>query len=406
MPEPIAASYPLLCRGKLANPYPVYHWLRANDPVHWSDGFNGWLLTRYADVLAGLRDPRLPSGGRLASYMDQLPEPVRGEVQPVRDHYATWLVNLDPPDHTRLRGLVSQAFTPRMIENLRPFIQQTADELIEAALPRGRMELVAEFAQALPARVISQMLGVPPGDSGEFERWSQTISAFLGTGRPQADKARAAQRDMLAMSRFVQTLAEQRRQQPAHDLISALIAIEEQGDKLSTNELVGMCVFLLVAGHETTMSLISTGLLALLQYPGQARALRDNPSLSATAVEEFLRFESPLQHQVRTAREDIEIDGRRIRQGQRVLLMLGAANRDPAQFCDPDRLDIGRAENRHVAFGHGIHFCLGAPLARLEGQVAIPTLLRRLPRLALVGGPLEWREHTSMRSPQQLWVEF
>ncbi len=395
-------DYTALCCGRSADPYAVYRRLRDEDPVHWSEGFNGFLLTRHADVYSALRDPRLPSGGRLASYMDQLPLTVQQEVQPLREHYATWLVNLDPPDHTRLRTLVSKAFTPRVVEGLRGYIEQTSHALMDTARSTGQIEFVGQFAQALPAKVISKMLGVPPQDSPQFERWSQVISDFTGTGRPRPEMALAAQQAVNAMSQFVKQLTDQRRRQPCDDLLSGLVSVEERGDKLSEHELVGMCVFLLVAGHETTMCLLSNGLLALLQFPEQMQRLRDQPEWMPAAVEEFLRYDSPLQHQVRTAREDLEISGTRIQQGQRVVLLLGAANRDPEQFHEPDRLDIGRTPNHHLAFGLGIHYCIGAPLARLEAQVAFKVLLQRVPNLRLLDPDVRWREHTSMRHPRQL----
>ena len=289
-----------------------------------------------------------------------------------------------------------------MVEGLRGYIEQTSHALLDTARPSGQMEFVGQFAQSLPAKVISKMLGVPPQDSPQFERWSQVISDFTGTGRPRPEMALAAQQAVNAMSQFVKQLADQRRRQPCDDLLSGLVSVEERGDKLREHELVGMCVFLLVAGHETTMCLLSNGLLALLRFPEQMQRLRDRPECMPAAIEEFLRYDSPLQHQVRTARDDLEIAGTRIQQGQRVVLLLGAANRDPIQFCEPDLLDIGRMPNHHLAFGLGIHYCIGAPLARLEAQVAFDVLLQRMPNLRLLEPDVRWREHTSMRHPKQL----
>ncbi len=399
-------EYALLCCGRSANPYPVYHRLREQDPVHWSEEFNGWLLTRYDDVLAAFSDSRLESAPRIDSYMNQLPERTRSDVEPLYQHYATWLTNLDPPSHTRLRNLVHKAFTPRVVNGLRPFIEQAVEEIIDSKKSTGCMEVLSELACPLPSAVIAKVLGVPARDWAQFQIWSQEISDFVGTGRPQSDKAKLAQQSMLQMSAFVERIARQRVEDPEANLIAALATVAADGDRLSEHELVGMCVFLLVAGHETTMALIANGLLALLQHPDELSRLRQSPALMSSAVEEMLRYESPLQHQIRVAREYLEIEGRPIQQGQRVVLLLGAANRDPAQFRHPDDFDITREPNRHLAFGHGIHFCIGAPLARLEATVVMQILLGRLPRLGMADQELRWRHHTSNRHVRSLEICF
>jgi len=404
MPQLLDDEYQRLCRGQLADPYPVYSRLREDEPVHWSDGFNGWLLTRYANVQAALKDPQLPSGGRLDSYMRTLPFDVLNECKPLRDHYATWLVNLDPPDHTRLRTLVSKAFTPRVVEQLRAFIEDTTDELLASWTSNEKLDFVSRLARPLPARVISRLLGIRPEESAQFEQWSEEISAFQGTGQPQVSLAKRAQAAVEAMSSFVRRLVMRRRAEPLDDLLSALVSVEERGDRLQEHELVGMTVFLLVAGHETTMSLLANGLLALLSHPEQLDRLRADLDLMPTAIEEFLRFESPLQHQVRTARCDMDIAGVSIAQGDRVVLMLGAANRDSAQFPDPDRLDVGRTPNQHLAFGLGTHYCIGAPLARLEAQIVFRALLERFATISLYDSHIVWRRHTSMRNPEKLYI--
>ena len=365
-----------------------------------------WLLTRYSDAEAALRDPRLISGTRISAAVKQLPDAVQPEIQALQNHISSWMGFIDPPDHTRLRALVSNAFTPRMIRGLRPQIQAIVNDLLDRVQEAGEMDVIADFAFPLPAIVIAEMLGLPPEDRDQFKQWSNEIMAFLGTGRPRVDVARRAQQGVYALKGYLRNIFTQRRQHPRDDLISALLSVEEEGDRLSEEEMFGMCVFLLVAGHETTLSLIGNGLLALLRNPDQRRTLQADPALIDTAVEEFLRYDSPIQHQTRVAREDFKLDGQQIRQGQRVLPMLGAANRDPAQFPDPDRLDICRQPNPHLAFGYGIHFCLGAPLARLEGQIAIETILRRMPALQLMTESLTWRVHSSMRNPESLPVIF
>ncbi len=396
----------LLTPAYLANPYPYYHRLRREAPVYWSEAMGAWLLTRYRDAEAALRDPRLVSGTRISAAVRQLPETVQPEMHALQDHISTWMGFIDPPDHTRLRALVSSAFTPRMIRNLRPRIQAIVDELLDRVQADGQMDLIADFAFPLPAIVIAEMLGLPPGDREQFKEWSNDVMAFLGTGRPRVDVAKRAQQGVYALKDYLRGIFRQRRQSPRDDLISALLIVEEEGDRLSEEEMFGMCVFLLVAGHETTLALIGNGLLALLRNPDQRRQLQEDPTLMEKAVEEFLRYDSPIQHQTRVAGEDFELEGCWIRQGQRVLPMLGAANRDPAQFESPDRLDVSRQPNPHLAFGYGIHFCLGAPLARLEGQIAVETILHRMPALELMNEPLSWRVHTSMRNPERLPVTF
>ena len=365
-----------------------------------------WLLTRYSDAEAALHDARLTSGTRIAAAVRQLPQAVQPEMEALQKHISTWMGFIDPPDHTRLRALVSNAFTPRMIRNLRPRIQAIVDELLDRVQDAGQMDAIADFAFPLPAIVIAEMLGLPPADREQFKQWSNEVMAFLGTGRPKVDVARHAQQGVQALKDYLRAIFFQRRQRPEDDLISALLVVEDEGDRLSEEEMFGMCVFLLVAGHETTLALIGNGLLALLRNRDQKHTLQHDPALIETAVEELLRYDSPIQHQTRVAREDFELEGRQILQGQRVLPMLGAANRDPAQFAHPDRLDIRRQPNAHLAFGYGIHFCLGAPLARLEGQIAFETILRRMPALELMTESLSWRVHTSMRNPESLPVIF
>jgi cytochrome P450 len=400
-------EYTLFCRGWLANPYPLYHQLRSEDPVHWSDLANSWILTRYDDVQFALQyDPRL-TAERLSPLIQQLPEATQIEVEPLRQHLSTFLQYYDPPDHTRLRTLVNKTFTPRMLECLRPRIQEIVDELVDAVYHSGRMEVIREFAYPLPAIVVAEMLGVPPEDRDQFKQWSDDIAEFFeGVGEDYAAVARRTNQSVLELTDYLGRLFAERRQHPQEDLISALVAVEEAGDRLSEAELFGMCSFILEAGHETTTGLIGNGLLALLQHPDQMQKLRNDPSLIKTAVEEFLRYDSSIQRISRVAVQAFELGGKQIRQGQRIWAMQGAANRDPAQFPEPDRLDISRQKNRHVAFGHGVHHCLGAALARLEGAIAFNTLLRRLPGLRLASEVLEWQEGVSLRTLKLLPVAF
>ena len=383
----------------VADPYPMYHRLRAEDPVHHSPlGF--WILTRYDDVVAALRDPRLAKeaiAGFLAARFGA-PVPVMGLS----------MLDRDPPDHTRLRSLVSKAFTPRVVEGLRPRIQQIVDGLIDRARDAGAMDLIDEFAYPIPVNVICEMLGVPVEDHERFRGWSLDIARGLDSILlpPDSEVPKRSVASRHALADYFRELIARRRASPRADLLSGLIAAEEAGDKLSENELLATCILLLIAGHETTVNLIGNGTLALLRHPDQLRRLRDNPALIGSAVEELLRFDGPVQRTARIPSEDVVIDGQKIAKGEMVMPFIGAADRDPTQFPEPDRLDIGRTDNRHIAFGWGIHFCLGAPLARVEGQIAINTLVQRLPKLALATDAPQFRESLTLRGLKSLPVTF
>lgn len=384
----------------VADPYPMYHRLRAEDPVHHSPlGF--WVLTRYPDVLAMLRDPRLikePIAAFVAARFGVAVPPGLGLS----------MLDRDPPDHTRLRGLVSKAFTPRALERLRPEIQQIVDGLLDEVRARGSMDLIEEFAYPLPVRVICEMLGVPVKDHERFKAWGLDIARgldaiMLPPDSPVGQRSVSGRR---ALAEYFRELIAERRAAPRDDMLSALIAAEEAGDTLNEEELLATCILLLVAGHETTVNLIGNGTLALLRHPAELRKLRDNPGLIGSAVEELLRFDGPVQRTARIPSEDITIGGQTIGKGEMVMPFLGAADRDPTQFPDPDRLDITRSDNRHIAFGMGIHFCLGAPLARMEGQIAINTLLARLPRLTLATDQPRFRQSLTLRGLEALPVSF
>src|SRR5262252_8078435 len=377
-----------------ANPYPFYHRLRAADPVHRTP-MGLWVLTRYDDVVSVLRDPRF---GR--EEFAQILANVYGEG-------ARSMLFRDPPDHTRLRGLVSQAFTPRMIERMRSHIQDIVDRLLDRVQSANAMDVIADLAYPLPVTVICEMLGVPTDAHSGIRQWSADLARSVDAiGMPTDEevvtRGRVAQQAMLD---YFSHLIPERRQTPRDDLLSLLIAAEEQGDRLTEGELLITCLLLFVAGHETTVNLIGNGLLALLNHPDELAKLRADPTLLPSAVEELLRYDSPVQRTGRITNTDVELDGRKIAKGSLVLTAIGAAHRDPAHFHDPDRLDITRRDNRHVAFGFGIHFCLGAPLARVEGQIALGTLLRRMPNLALAGTPT-WRESSTLRGLASLPVTF
>jgi len=387
----------LLDPAVLSDPYPLFHRLRTEDPVHWEADLEFWALTRYADAVYALREDSL-----LSSAIHDSPRPGGVGLSSAR-----WFVFLDPPRHTRLRALVHSAFTPQVVEGLRARIQAIVDELLDRAAEAGRLDLIADLGFPLPAIVIAELLGVPAEDRAQFRAWSADLAAAGGLVRMAADGAERLSRARAggaALNAYFRDIIRERRRAPRDDLVSRLTGVQSAEGTLSEEELVDTCALLLFAGHETTTNLIGNGMLALLRHPDELSRLRADPSLIGSAVEELLRYDSPVQMRVRVARETVEIGGRRIAKGQRVLILVGAANRDPARFPDPDRLDIARPDNRHLAFGHGIHFCTGAPLARLEGAIAIRRLLRRFPRLELTTDQLAWRETLTLRALNALPV--
>ena len=363
----------------LDNPYPTYAALRQFDPVHRSpDG--SYFLTRYDDVMAVYRS-RAFSSDKKAEF-----KPKYGD-SPLYIHHTTSLVFNDPPLHTRVRKLLAPAFTPRALNVLEPRFTALVDGLLDAAEARGKIDLIEDFAAALPVEIIGDLLGVPRADRGPLRGWSLAIlGALEPVLSPQSE--RRGNQAVAEFSSYLGDLIDQRRRDPRDDdVLSALIAGAVDGAPLSENELIQNCIFLLNAGHETTSNLIGNGVAALLDHPAERAKLRDNPELIETAVEEFLRFESSNQLGNRRASEDVKIGGKTLKPGSFITLCIGAANRDPAQFCDPDRLDIARTPNRHLAFGAGVHVCAGITLARMEGRIAIGRLLRRFPKLRRDGPP-------------------
>ena len=389
----------------IADPYPRYHQLRSEDPVHWNKGVSAWILTRYSDVLAALRDPRL-SAERITALTGLIRE-VGGEpAQRLERTFLNMMLFSDPPDHTRLRALANKAFTPRVVEQMRSHIQSVVNVLLDEVQPQGRMDVIADLAYPLPAIVIGEMLGAAPQDRDQLKKWSADLAAFLGNIRTVSETYENAIKSVSELIEYLRELVYQRRKEPRDDLISALALAEEEGDSFTEEELYSMCVLLIFAGHETTTNLIGNGLLALMNNPDQLAKLRKDPSLLEPAIEEIIRYDGPVQTTSRTALEPLEIGGKQIAKGDRLSLTLGAANRDPAQFPDPDRMDISRTDNRHVGFGFGIHFCLGAALARMEGQLAIGAVVERMPELRLESTNLVWRDNPILRSLNALPVAF
>jgi cytochrome P450 len=362
-----------------------------------------WVLTRYAEVHETLREARFSVDRRRAAIvqenLDRLPRLLLGEEGGLRSMLIT-----DPPDHTRLRGLVSKAFTPRRVAGLRPRIEAIVDELCGRVARQGGMDVMADLAAPLPAIVIAELLGVPAEDHTRFKAWSTELVTLVGDafGGP-GERFESVLRRILDYLRGV--IAERRRD-PRDDLISAMIAAQEERDALSDAELLATSNLLLLAGHETTTNLIGNGLLALLRHPAELERLRAEPECLRPGIEELLRYDSPVQATARVAREDLELGGARLAAGALVVCGIGAANRDPEVFPEPDRLDVARADNRHLSFGLGAHFCLGAPLARLEGEIAFRALLERFPALALGEGELRWRRNLFLRGLEALPVAF
>lgn len=376
--------------GALVDPYPLYHELRSTDPVHWDDYWRAWAVTRYADVVSALNDPRF-AAARLSRPPSQASQDVAASAH---QSLSRQILFCDPPDHTRMRGLINKLFMAQSIASLRPLVQQIADQLIDRVEPSGRLDAIRDLGNKLPVMTIMSIMGMPPEDLDLIKRWCDEyadLSAFAFDRIAQALEA------WRSLTEYFRSLVSNRRAAPQSDLLSSLIVEGEQRGVISSDELLANCVLLLTAGHETTTNLIGNGLLALLRNPDQLQKLRDDPNLINGAVEELLRFDSPVQLTTRLVSEDMEFAGRRLKKGQTVYLVLGAANRDPEQFADPDRLEITRQECRHLAFGHGIHFCLGASLGRLEGQIALNTLLRRLPRLRQEECEIEWHPNPVIR---------
>jgi cytochrome P450 len=394
-----------------ANPYPFYERLRTTAPVHWDAAAGmegGWVLTRHADVMAALREPHV-SAERLEPPQgdDWLPPEYREAARQVFRAMPHQLLFLDPPDHTRLRGLVSKAFTPRLVEALRPRIVELANELLDPVQEAGQMDVIVSLAYPLPAIVIAEMLGVPTEDREQFILWSSDFGGFLDSSTLTPQEAMLALQGVADFMEYFRGIIAGRRAAPRDDLLQAMLTARERDDALTEDELLANLVLLLAAGHGTTTHLIGNGLLALLRHPEQYQRLCENPGLIATAVAELLRFDSPVQLTGRQVREEITVGGVQLSAGQHFTAILGAANRDPDQFPDPDRLDVGRPENRQISFGYGIHFCLGAPLAKLEAEIALSAVTRRFPHLQLADGAesaLEWQPSIVFRGLKSLPV--
>lgn len=384
------------------DPHPTYRLLRERDPVHWCVPWGVWVVTSHAEVDEVLMSPdRFSSAGWETRFMAQLPDEVRREVPALERFYATQdLSRTDPPAHRRLRTMVVKSFTPRVLEAMRPRIERLVAEMLDRLEDRDECELIAEFAYPMPAIVIAQLLGASEDECDRYSEWSHALVSFIGTGTPDAERARRADAALTAFREHLTGLVAEVRAHPRDDLLSHL-AGEHDGFLLTDEELITTCVTILLAGHETTANVIGNGLLTLLQKPDQLQLLRSHPEEMPAAVEELLRFEGAVQRLRRVARSDTELGGVVIPEGDLVMAFVGAANRDPAVFADPGSFDV-RRKAPHLTFGHGVHFCVGAGLSRIEAPVALNEILRRWPDLGLASDRIDWRPNITFRGLERL----
>lgn len=388
-----------------ADPYPIFKDLRENDPVFWNG--NAWLVTRYEDVVALFTDPRM-SSQRIDATFAVLPEDVQKELQPLRDVLGDRMLLSDPPKHTRLRTLVMKAFSAKAAAGRRDRIQMFTDRFLDRVADTGEMDAMADFATPLPGWTIADTLGIPQNRQDDFTRWARDqvlIYDRLGTGDREAIM-RQGQKSMLEMKAYLEEIIEERRQNPREDLLTELVRAEEAGDKLTTNEMVVMVVAILIGGNNSTAHLIGNSILTLIRHPEDMARLRAEPALIRTAVEEVMRYESPVMTTSRVATEDMELHGQKIKAGDNVNLMIASANRDPRQFDDPDTYIIDRRPNRHLTFAHGAHFCLGSALARNVSQIAVLSAIQRLDNLRLVSDEVDWARGFAFRHARTLPVTF
>lgn len=394
--------YHLLDPDVLANPYPLFRRLRTEDPVHWDAFLHTWIVTRYVDVLEVLHN--------FSAERTHTPEKLKAmglsEMGPIAQLMVKQMLFMDPPAHTRLRGLASQAFSPARVAVLRSHIREIVNRLLDAVQNKGQLDIIRDLAEPLPAIVTAEMLGVPLSDRHQLKAWSADFAEMLGNFQHNPEHAPRMLRTVQDMTAYFRDRIRELKDIPREGLVHSLMTAEIDGDRLTEEEVVANSIVTMVGGQETTTNLIGNGVLTLLRNPGEMKRLQEDSSLIPTAVEEMLRYESPSQHTGRLAPEDVELGGRVIRKGQAVMAVMAAANRDPERFPDPDRFDVARADNRHLAFGYAAHFCFGAALARVEGQEAFEAIVQRLPDLELQPGPLVWRNNLGLRGLTALPVKF
>jgi len=398
--DPSLSLYHLLDPDVLADPYPLYRRLRTEDPVHWDPYLHAWVVSRYADVVNVLQ--------RFSAARTPPPEQLTtlglSELNPIAQVLVRQMLFMDAPSHTRLRALAAAAFTPSRAEALRSHIQDIVDGLIDAVLSRGRMDVISDLADVLPATVTAELMGVPVADRDQLKAWSKDFSEMLGNFQHNPGRGALMLKTIEEMTAYFRARLREQERQPREGVIQALMSAEIDGDRLSEEEVIANSIITMTGGQETTTNLIGNGLLSLLRNPGELELLRADPGLLPSAVEELLRYESPIQYTTRLAPGDAELGGKPVRKRQAVVALMGAANRDPEHFPDPDRLDIRRRGDRHLAFGWAAHYCFGAPLARIEGQIALSSILSRLPDLVLEPSPLVWRRNMAFRGLEALPV--
>ena len=394
--------YHLLDPDVLANPYPLFRRLRTEAPVQWDAFLHTWVVTRYVDVLEVLHT--------FSADRTHTPEKLRSlglsEISPLAQLMVKQMLFMDPPAHTRWRCLAAQAFCPARVAVLRSHIREIVNRLLDSVQNNGQMDIISDLGEPLPAIVTAEMLGVPPSDRQQLKAWSADFAEMLGNFQHNPEHAPRMLRTVQDMTAYFRDTIRRQKDIPQDGLVHSLMTAEVNGDRLSEEEVVANSIVTMVGGLETTTNLIGNGVLTLLRNPQELQRLRDDPSLVPSAVEEMLRYESPSQHTGRLAPEDVELGGKLIRKGQAVMAVMAAANRDPERFPDPDRFDVSRTENRHLAFGYAAHFCFGAALARVEGQEVFEAIIRRLPDLQLQPGPLVWRNNLGLRGLTALPVKF
>ena len=394
--------YHLLDPEVLANPYPLFRRLRSEDPVHWDAFLHTWVVTRYVDVLEVLHN--------FSAERTHTPEKLEAmglaQISPIAQLMVKQMLFMDPPGHTRLRSLASYAFSPARVAVLRTHIREIVNRLLDTVQAKGQMDIIADLGDPLPAIVTAEMLGVPLEDRHQLKAWSTNFAEMLGNFQHNPEHAARMLRTVQDMTAYFHDRIRELKNIPRDGLVHSLMTAEIDGDRLTEEEVVATSIVTMVGGLETTTNLIGNGVLTLLRNPGEIERMQEDQSLIPSAVEEMLRYESPSQHTGRLAPEDVEWEGKLIRKGQAVMAVMAAANRDPDRFPDPDRFDVARTDNRHLAFGYAAHFCFGAALARVEGQEAFEAMVRRLPGLELQPGPLVWRNNLGLRGLTALPVKF
>jgi cytochrome P450 len=394
--------YHLLDPEVVANPYPLFHRLRNEDPVHWDPFLHTWVVTRYTDVLEVLHT--------FSAERTHTPEKLRAvglpEMSPIAELMVKQMLFMDPPQHTRLRKLASHAFSPHRVAALRSHIREIVSRLLDDVEHQRQLDVIRDLAEPLPAIVTAEMLGVPVEDRDQLKAWTADFAEMLGNFQHNPERAPRMLRTVQDMTAYFKDVVRDQRDRPREGLVHSLSIAEVDGDRLTEEEVVATAIVTMVGGQETTTNLIGNGVLTLLRHPEEMERLRSDLSLIPSAVEEMLRYESPSQHTGRLAPVDRELGGKLIRQRQAVMAVMAAANRDPERFPDPDRFDITRRDNRHLAFGYAAHFCFGAALARIEGQEAFDAMMRRMPDLRLRPGPLVWRNNSGLRGVTSLNVAF